>query len=67
MKRLLFVYNPNAGTGSLKPKVSDIIDIFVKAGYEVTIYPTQCYHDALNKVSTYTGEYDLCLRYGKIQ
>ena len=41
MKKMLFVYNPNAGKGLLRPKVSDIVDIFVKAGYEVTIYPTQ--------------------------
>lgn len=50
MKRLLFVYNPHAGKGLLKPKVSDIVDIFVKAGYEVTIYPTQSYRDAYKKV-----------------
>ena len=36
MKKMLFVYNPNAGKGLLRPKVSDIVDIFVKAGYEVT-------------------------------
>ena len=40
MKRMLFIYNPRAGKGLLKPKLSDIIDIFVKAGYEVTVYPT---------------------------
>ena len=37
MKKLLFIYNPNAGKGLLKPKLSDILDIFVKAGYEVTV------------------------------
>ena len=47
MKKMLFIYNPNAGTGVLKPKLSDVLDIFVKAGYEVTVYPTQCYHDAM--------------------
>ena len=35
MKRLLFIYNPRAGKGALKAKLADIIDIFVKAGYEV--------------------------------
>ena len=35
MKKMLFIYNPNAGTGVLKPKLSDVLDIFVKAGYEV--------------------------------
>ena len=38
MKKMLFIYNPNAGTGVLKPKLSDVLDIFVKAGYEVTVY-----------------------------
>lgn len=59
MKKMLFIYNPNAGTGMLKPKLADVIDIFVKAGYEVTAYPTQCYHDALAKTLSYTEEYDL--------
>ena len=38
MKRMLFVYNPNSGMGLLKPKLSDVIDTFVKGGYEVTVY-----------------------------
>ena len=38
MKRLLFIYNPHAGKELLKPKLSDIIDIFVKAGYEVVVF-----------------------------
>ena len=60
MKRLLFIYNPHAGKELLKPKLSDIIDIFVKAGYEVVAYPTQSYRDAYRKVSEYdSDEYDL--------
>lgn len=60
MKRLLFVYNPRAGKELLKPKLSDVIDIFVKAGYEVVVYPTQKYRDAYEKVISYeSGQYDL--------
>lgn len=59
MKKMLFIYNPNAGTGVLKPKLSDVVDIFVKGGYEVTIYPTQCAHDALTKTVSYTEDYDI--------
>ena len=60
MKRLLFIYNPLAGKGLLKPKVSDIIDIFVKAGYDVVAYPTQAYRDGYQKVLGYeAGAYDL--------
>ena len=60
MKRLLFIYNPHAGKETLKPHLSDVIDIFVKAGYEVVIYPTQSYRDAYKKVRKYKAdEYDL--------
>lgn len=59
MKKLLFIYNPLSGVGQLKAKLSDVLDIFVKAGYEVTVHPTQKYHDALEKTKSYTGEYDL--------
>ena len=37
MKKLLFVYNPRAGKEMLKPRLSDVLDIFVKAGYEVRV------------------------------
>ena len=43
----------------LKPKLAEVLDIFVKAGYEVTVYPTQKYHDALEKTLAYEGDYDL--------
>ena len=59
MKKMLFIYNPNSGMGLLKPKLSDVLDIFVKGGYEVTVYPTQRSQDAVRKVSEYKEEYDL--------
>lgn len=60
MKRMLFIYNPRAGKELLKPKLSDIIDIFVKAGYEVVAYPTQAYRDAYKKIMEYNAsEFDL--------
>lgn len=57
---MLFIYNPRAGKGLLKPQLSDIIDIFVKAGYEVVVYPTQSYRDAYKKIGEYdASKYDL--------
>lgn len=50
MKRLLFIYNPHAGKGLLKPRLAEIIDILVKAEYEVVVYPTQAYKDGYRKV-----------------
>ncbi|MEE1315238.1 MAG: diacylglycerol kinase family protein [Faecalimonas sp.] len=59
MKRMLFVYNPNAGRGLIKQKLSDILDIFVRADYELTVYPTQSYRDAYHKVRDLEDAYDL--------
>ena len=59
MKKMLFVYNPNAGKGLLKAKLSDVVDIFVKAEYEVVIYPTQSYKDAYHKIVHMEDGYDM--------
>lgn len=59
MKKMIFIYNPNAGKGLLKPRLSDVLDIFVKAGYELTVYPTQSYKDAYKKVKHLEDGYDL--------
>ena len=60
MKKLLFVYNPRAGKEMLKPRLSDVLDIFVKAGYEVTVHPTQAYRDAYYQIKEYeVGKYNL--------
>lgn len=49
-KRLLFIYNAKSGKARIKNHLADIIDIFVKAGYRVEAYPTQCAGDAKRKV-----------------
>ena len=59
MKRMLFIYNPNAGKGLLKAKLSDVLDIMVKAGYELVVYPTQNYKDAYRKVVHMDNGYDI--------
>ena len=60
-KKVLFIYNPNAGKELIKPKLAEIIDIIVKAGYEMVIYPTQSYQDAYRKITEYRDEYDLVI------
>lgn len=59
MKKMLFIYNPNAGKGLLKAKLSDVLDIMVKAGYELVVYPTQSYKDAYRKVVHMDNDYDI--------
>lgn len=59
-KKLLFVYNPNAGRGLLKSCLSDVIDLFTKDDYFVTAYPTQKKGDALKVIEKSNNEgYDL--------
>lgn len=58
-KKLLFIYNPRAGKAQIKNHLLDIIDVFVKAGYEVTAYPTQCAEDATRIVVDRAKDFDL--------
>jgi len=59
MKKLLFVFNPMAGKSKIKTKLVEILDIFVKAGYMPTTYPTQCHNDAKNIIMENASDYDL--------
>ncbi len=58
-KRLLFVFNPHSGKGLIKNKLLEIVNIMVKAEYEVVIYPTQAAGDALKKVQAEAKDFDL--------
>ena len=48
-KRLLFIFNPKSGKAQIKNKLYEIIDTFVKGGYEVVAHPTQGIGDAHEK------------------
>ena len=56
-KKMLFIYNPRAGKAKIKSNLLDIIDIFTKAGYEVTAYPTQAKGDGQRAVRERKTEY----------
>lgn len=59
-KRLLFVYNPKAGKGTVTKNLHEIVDVFVKANYTVAVYPTQKQGDACRLMqSREPGMYDL--------
>ncbi len=60
VKRVLFVYNPRAGKGTVVKNLHEIVDAFTKAGYPVTVYPTQAGGDACRLVENRdAGQYDL--------
>lgn len=58
-KNMLFVYNPKAGKAMIRNYLLDVIDVFVKAGYEVTVRPTGAPGEAIAIVKNKKREYDL--------
>lgn len=59
-RKMLFIYNPRAGKAQIRSNLLDIIDIFVKAGFEVTAYPTQEKGDGYQAViERKLGYYDI--------
>ena len=58
-KRLLFIFNPRSGKGQIRMKLLDIIDVFVKSGYEVIARPTQGPGDATEIVTEYADSVEL--------
>ena len=58
MKKLLFLYNAHSGREKIKSKLVSIIDIFAKAGFEITVHPTQAKDDATNTILTDGKHYD---------
>lgn len=56
-KKMLFIYNPKAGKAQIRSNLLEIIDIFTKAGFEVTAYPTQARGDGIKAVAERRPEY----------
>lgn len=58
-KKLLFIYNPKAGKAKIKNKLADILDVFARADYEITVLPTQARGDARSAMERRADDYDL--------
>lgn len=58
-KKLLLVFNPRSGRAEFAPLLGDIVDRFVKAGFEVTVHPTQASKDAYNTILSRAEDYDV--------
>lgn len=59
MKKALFVMNPNAGTRKAKRYLTNILEVFSRADYAVTVYITAGPGDAANIVKRYAQSVDL--------
>lgn len=51
MKKMLFVFNPRSGKEQIKGQLMEILDIFTKAGYEISVHVTQKQGDAIEVAS----------------
>ena len=58
MNSLLFIYNPTSGTGQVKTALAQVLDVFTKAGWITTSYPTQCKGDAARTARELGGQFD---------
>ena len=58
-KKMLFVYNAHAGQERIRFSMVEILDIFQKAGYEVTVHPTQFSGDCSECIKENEGKYDI--------
>ncbi|MGN0313866.1 MAG: diacylglycerol/lipid kinase family protein [Fusicatenibacter sp.] len=58
-KKLLFIFNPLSGKAQITSKLFEIIDVFVKGGYEVIVHPTQAVGDGYEKTKELAPEVDL--------
>lgn len=61
MKKMLFIYNPNAGKGTIRKLLSEVVESLSGAGYTLVIYPTEEQGDATRKTIEEGSEYDSLL------
>lgn len=59
MKKCLMIINATAGKGMVKKALADILDCFVKAGYEIQITLTQARNDAKKLAMQAGNDFDL--------
>lgn len=58
-KKLLFIYNAHAGKGRIRNKLVDILEIFARNDYDVTVSPTLRHGEAAKVAEERCGEFEL--------
>ena len=64
MKKMLFVFNPKSGKSRVKSALFDIVDSFVKAGWNVRVHPTQAQNDAYEQIKDEGKKYKMVVASG---
>ena len=64
-KKLLLIVNPCSGKAKMRTALCGVVEIFAKADFDVTVYPTKEREDATKKVASLKSEdYDLIVACG---
>ncbi len=58
-KKMMLIINPHSGKMQCKNYLFDMVDIFSRDGYEVTVFPTQKRQDATDMVINRANDFDL--------
>lgn len=58
MGKMLFLYNPTSGKGGSASHLSTVVDTMTKAGWQVTVHPTQSKGDASQVVEEIGEQFD---------
>ena len=59
MHKMLFIYNPRAGTGQIRASLSYILEEFAQHDMQITVHPTLGSGDASRTVKRFGRKYDL--------
>ncbi|MBQ1388691.1 MAG: diacylglycerol kinase family lipid kinase [Clostridia bacterium] len=58
-KKLLLIFNPSSGKSAIRQELWNVVNILVKGGYDVTVYPTQRKLDCRDQVRERAAEFDV--------
>lgn len=58
-RKVMFLFNPNAGKGKVKSSLFSIIDGFFRMDDIISVFPTQYKHHATELIRAYASNYDL--------
>ena len=63
-RKLLFTLNPHAGRGAVREHFTDLVDGFVRAGYDVTVHTSQKPLDLPDYIAENAGSYEVLVSCG---
>lgn len=59
MRKMVFIFNPRSGKAQIKNRLLEILDIFTKAGYEISVHVTQRQKDAMEAAALLGKDADI--------